>query len=196
MEGVGSGERELGRKPELPHPRDLERDLRAGTEVRKADEDVAPRNPSHLAKGRHETLEGQVLEHLERDHDVDGAVAQRNGLHAADNLRLEIGCDVEAVVRDPGRRLDETAEKPVASAHLQHRRRLQGKDLSDLEVVARPSVEVGVRLESIVFLRHLGHWISASGSAAAPIPRGRRRLRARNRSRSACTPCHLRRQGC
>src|SRR5207245_11512075 len=144
MEGVGSGERELGRKPELPHPRDLERDLRAGTEVRKADEDVAPRNPSHLAKGRHETLEGQVLEHLERDYDVDGAVAQRNGLHAADNLRLEIARDVEAVVRDPGRRLDETAEKPVAGPHLQHRRRLQRQDRPDLEVVAPPPAELSV----------------------------------------------------
>src|SRR5436309_10463123 len=164
MEGVGSWERELGRKPELPHPRDLEGDLRAGTEVRKADEDVAPRNPSHLAKGRLETLEGQVLEYLERDHDVDGRVVQRNGLHTADNLRLEIGRDVEAVVRDPGRRLDETAEKPVASAHLQHRRRLHGKGLSDLEVVARPSIEVGVRLESIVFLLNMGHRNSADGS--------------------------------
>src|SRR6266516_156238 len=157
MEAVGSWERELGRQPEFPYPRDLERDLRAGTEVRKADEDAAPANPSHLAKGRLETLKGQVLEHLERHHDIDGAIAQRNRLDTADNLRLQVGRDVQAVVLDVGRRLDETTEKPVAGAHLQHRFRPQGQDLPDLEVVARPSVEVDVRLESIVFLRYLRH---------------------------------------
>src|SRR5256885_11934673 len=129
MKGVGSWERELGGKPELPHPRDLERDLRAGTEVRKADEDVAPTNPSHLAKGRLETLEGQVLEHLERHHDIDGADAQRNRLHAAHNLRLQVGCDVEAVVLDPGRSLAETTLEPVPGAPPQRRFRRPLQDL-------------------------------------------------------------------
>ncbi len=160
-EGVAAGQYAV--PGEARQRRDAQHQLPAAAPTRDRDHRACRGDPGKLTQRRRHVIEGNVLEHLATEHELDGGVLEWDGADVAEDVGRQVTRNVER-----GDFHAETPEvvgnEPAADADDEHARRWTCKNLVELMPVAAPATLRVVPKADIVRSGRDGSRHLASGS--------------------------------